>query len=56
MMQSQYYSPSQAAAPALEYVGVGRRFLAVIIDTIIFGEVAEIVSQISPSRRSTYGD
>jgi uncharacterized RDD family membrane protein YckC len=35
MMQSQYYFPSQAAAPALEYVGVGRRFLAVIIDTII---------------------
>jgi hypothetical protein len=35
MMQSQYYSPSQAAAPALEYVGVGRRFLAVIIDATI---------------------
>jgi uncharacterized RDD family membrane protein YckC len=34
-MQSQYSSPYQAAAPALEYVGVGRRLLAIIIDTII---------------------
>jgi uncharacterized RDD family membrane protein YckC len=34
-MQSQYDSPSQAAAPALEYVGVGRRLLALIIDGII---------------------
>ena len=34
-MQSQYSSPYQAAAPALEYVGVGRRLLAIIIDSII---------------------
>jgi len=33
-MKSQYGSPSQAAAPALEYVGVGRRLLAPIIDGI----------------------
>jgi uncharacterized RDD family membrane protein YckC len=36
-MQPQYRSPYQAAAPALEYVGVGRRFLALLIDVIILG-------------------
>ncbi len=34
-MQSQYGSPYQAAAPALEYVGVGRRFVAIPVDVII---------------------
>ncbi len=34
-MQSQYGSPYQAAAPALEYVGVGRRFVAILVDVII---------------------
>jgi len=34
-MQLQSSSPSQAAAPALEYVGVGRRLVALIVDTII---------------------
>lgn len=33
-MKSQYGSHSQAAAPALEYVGVGRCLLALIIDVI----------------------
>ena len=33
-MKSQYGSYSQAAAPALEYVGVRRRLLAAIIDGI----------------------
>jgi uncharacterized RDD family membrane protein YckC len=36
-MQSQYSSPSQVATPVLEYVGVGRRFLALLIDVIILG-------------------
>lgn len=35
-MQTQYSSPSQATAPALEYV-VGRRFVAHLIDVIILG-------------------
>src|SRR4051794_8683755 len=34
-MQPQYSSYSQAAAPVLEYVGVGRRFVALIVDGII---------------------
>jgi uncharacterized RDD family membrane protein YckC len=34
-MQSQYGTPYQAAAPALEYVGVGRRFVATLVDGII---------------------
>jgi uncharacterized RDD family membrane protein YckC len=46
-MQSQYYSPSQAAAPALEYVGVGRRFLAVIIDAIILLIIEGIIPLIN---------
>jgi uncharacterized RDD family membrane protein YckC len=36
-MQSQYSTPYQAAAPALEYVGVMRRFFALLIDAIILG-------------------
>ena len=47
MMQSQYYSPSQAAAPALEYVGVGRRFLAIIIDAIILLIIEGIIPLIN---------
>lgn len=43
-MQSQYGAPSQAAAPALEYVGVGRRFLAVLVDGIILGVVLGIIA------------
>ena len=43
-MQSQYDAPYQAAAPALEYVGVGRRFLAVLVDGIILGVVLGIIS------------
>jgi uncharacterized RDD family membrane protein YckC len=38
-MQSQYGTPYQAAAPALEYVGVGRRLVAVVIDGLILGVV-----------------
>ncbi len=45
-MQSQYGSPYQAAAPALEYVGVGRRFLALLIDGIILGIVYGILALI----------
>jgi len=36
-MQSQYSSPYQAVAPVLEYVGVGRRLLALLIDAILLG-------------------
>ena len=43
-MQSQYDAPYQAAAPALEYVGVWRRFLAVLVDAIILGVVLGIIS------------
>src|SRR5690349_17133705 len=48
-MQSPYSSSYQAAAPVLEYVGVGRRLLATIIDAIILLIVAWIVSVILPS-------
>jgi uncharacterized RDD family membrane protein YckC len=52
-MQSQYDAPYQAAAPALEYVGVGRRFLAVLVDFIILGIVFGILSFVF--RGSTVG-
>ena len=45
-MQSQYGSSSQAAAPVLKYLGVGRRFLALIIDAIILVIILLIVSWI----------
>lgn len=45
-MQSQYGTPYQAAAPAMEYVGVGRRLLAIIIDGIIIGIVDGIIAAI----------
>jgi uncharacterized RDD family membrane protein YckC len=45
-VQSEYGSSYQAAAPAMEYVGVGRRLLAVIIDAIIFIVVNAIVGMI----------
>ncbi len=45
-MQSQYGTPYQAAAPAMEYVGVGRRLLAVIIDGIVLGIVNGIIAAI----------
>jgi uncharacterized RDD family membrane protein YckC len=41
--------PPQAAAPALSYVGVGRRLLAVIIDGILLLILARIVSVLLPS-------
>lgn len=34
------------AAPALQYVGVGRRFLAVLVDSIILGIVFGVISAI----------
>src|SRR5579884_4124715 len=43
-MQSQYDLPYQAAAPALQYVGVGPRFLAVLIDSIILGIIYGILA------------
>lgn len=48
-MKSQYGSPSQAAAPALEYVGVGRRLLALIIDGFILLIVGWIIAVAFPS-------
>src|SRR3954453_9968786 len=45
-MQSQYGSTHQAAAPSLEYVGVGRRLVAVIIDGLILGIVNGIIGVI----------
>jgi uncharacterized RDD family membrane protein YckC len=48
-MQSQYGSPSQTAAPALEYVGVGRRLLALIVDGIILLFVGWIIAFVFPS-------
>jgi uncharacterized RDD family membrane protein YckC len=57
-MQPQFSSPSQAAAPALEYVGVGRRFVALIIDGIIFVWVSVIIGVVFPSSgvMTTQGD
>jgi uncharacterized RDD family membrane protein YckC len=43
-MQSQYGAPYQEAAPALAYVGVGPRFLAVIIDGVILAIVYGVLS------------
>ncbi len=48
-MQSPYGSPYQAAAPALEYVGVGRRLLALIIDGIILLIISWIIAVVFPS-------
>jgi len=42
-MQSQYETPYQAAAPAMEYVGVGRRFLASLIDGVLLSIVSGII-------------
>jgi uncharacterized RDD family membrane protein YckC len=42
-MQSPYESPYQQAAPQLQYVSVGPRFLAVLIDTIILAIVNGII-------------
>jgi uncharacterized RDD family membrane protein YckC len=42
-MQSPYESPYQQAAPQLQYVSVGPRFLAVLIDTILIGIVNGII-------------
>jgi uncharacterized RDD family membrane protein YckC len=42
-MESQYGTPYQAAAPQLQYVGVGWRLLAVIIDAILLGIVSGII-------------
>jgi len=47
-MQSQYTFPSKAV-PALEYVGVGRRLLALIIDGIILLIVGWIIAVVLPS-------
>ena len=48
-MQSQYGSPSQAAAPDLEYVSVSRRLLALILDGIILLIVGWIIVVIFPA-------
>ena len=37
------YDPLQTQTQTLEYVGVGRRFLAVLIDSIILGIIAGIL-------------
>jgi uncharacterized RDD family membrane protein YckC len=42
-MQSQYGYPPQATAPALEYVSVGRRLLALIIDLILLSIVNGVI-------------
>jgi uncharacterized RDD family membrane protein YckC len=42
-MQSPYESPYQQSAPQLQYVSVGPRFLAVLIDTILIGIVNGII-------------
>jgi len=45
-MQSPYESPYQQAAPQLQYVSVGPRFLAVLIDTIILAIVNGIIGAV----------
>jgi uncharacterized RDD family membrane protein YckC len=55
-MQSQYDAPYQAAAPAMEYVGVGRRLLAVIIDAIILGVINGIILMVFHSGTATTAD
>jgi len=47
-MQSPYGYPAQAAAPALEYVGVGRRLLALLIDGIILLILGWIIAVVLP--------
>src|SRR6266576_1864103 len=44
--QQPYGQQPQYGQPQLQYVGVGPRFLAVLIDTIILGVVAGILSAI----------
>ena len=44
--QQPYGQQAQYGQPQLQYVGVGPRFLAVLIDTIILGVVAGILSAI----------
>jgi hypothetical protein len=43
-MQSQYNSPYQAAPATLEYVGVGGRLLALLIDDIILSIPLVLIS------------
>ena len=45
-MQSPYESPYQQAAPQLQYVSVGPRFLAVPIDGILIGIVNAIIGAV----------
>jgi len=46
MQSSPYGVPYQAAAPQLEYVGVGPRFLAALIDGVIIGIVSGILTAV----------
>jgi hypothetical protein len=48
-MQSPYGIRSQEATPALEYVGVGRRVLALLIDGIILLIIGWIIAVVLPS-------
>ncbi len=54
------YNQAPGYAPAMQYVGVGPRFLAILIDGIIIGVVAGIINGVSgmgtdPSRLAVSG-
>ncbi|HVB62436.1 MAG TPA: RDD family protein [Ktedonobacteraceae bacterium] len=52
--QSQFQDQVQAAS-ALKYVGVGRRFLAILIDSVILGVIDYVVSLAFGGMRTTGG-
>ncbi len=58
-MAYQYQMPPMQQAPAMAYVGVGRRFLALLIDGIIIGAIVGIVEalliRVSPALAGTLG-
>ena len=52
-MQQQMYNQMPGYAPSMQYVGVGRRFLAVLIDGIIIGIVAGIINGVAATGADT---
>ena len=50
-MPGQYPYQQQAAVPAMAYVGVGPRFLALLIDAIIVGVVIGVLTGIGAATR-----
>jgi uncharacterized RDD family membrane protein YckC len=55
MEASPMYYPQSPAQPQLQYVGVGMRFLALLIDSILVGIIGGILGVIFRSSLSTTG-